>query len=62
MKNTNGDMVLDCWACAHSQTGVWLPSQERWLVCSLTLLNATERCERFEYCPGTDQGERIAAP
>lgn len=42
MKNTNGDIILDCWSCAHSQSGVWLPSQERWLVCALTLLNARE--------------------
>lgn len=58
MKNVNGDVLLDCHSCAHSQSGVWLPSQERWLVCALTLENAKERCEKFSYEPGSDQQER----
>lgn len=56
-KNVNGDLVLDCFSCAHSQQGADRTSHSPRLVCSLSLMAATERCSEFCYIPGSDQGE-----
>lgn len=59
-KNLHNDTLLDCYACAHSQQGFFMPTLKPLLMCSLSLHEATERCNRFEYEPGSDQGERNA--
>lgn len=56
-KNVNADTLLDCYSCSHSQQGQFIPTHKLILVCSLTMLEATDRCKWFEYEPGTDAGE-----
>jgi hypothetical protein len=44
--------VMTCLSCRHSigtDGGIWCQSRHTW---------AVRRCERFEYEPGTDEGER----
>ena len=43
---------MTCLSCRHSigtDGGLWCQSRHTW---------AVRRCERFEYEPGTDEGER----
>jgi hypothetical protein len=56
-KNVNGDVLLDCFNCSHSQSTAH-PYKGEIIVCSLTMGIATKRCLKFCYEPGTDQGER----
>lgn len=51
---------MTCWSCRHvaserSRVGGVL------LFCGLRREPAKARCERFEYEPGADEGERHAA-
>lgn len=49
---------MTCWSCTHSRARAdW---HDGYLECALTRELATERCERFEYEPGTDEAERNA--
>lgn len=58
VKNTEADILLDCFSCVHSQGAQERGSCRTFLVCSLTITEAKERCEAFVYEPGTDQGVR----
>ena len=59
-KNINTDTLLDCYSCAHSQQGQFIPTHKLILVCSLTMLEAKEHCSSFIYEPGTDASERTS--
>lgn len=58
-QHITGDVLLDCFSCQHSQSVTDRTSHYPQLICAVTLKSASERCPQFQYCPGTDQGERV---
>lgn len=55
-ENTNNDTLLDCYSCAHSVSGFYVPTNSRILICTLSLATAEKRCELFVYDSAIDEG------
>ncbi len=62
--NTESEMTkpnpMTCYSCAHSQQAHRVSDNEPVLVCALRGQIADKRCDKFEFEPGSDEGEKDA--